>query len=123
MYHSDTRRKMKCPDPQAEYDPAEPSTEDHFDRSPRLPCQHIQITRESNTRQHISKEHINSRCYHELIEYGPVGRISNPKVVPILAEKAKGTKTLRKAHLSTTYVMPLMEGSLILLLFVGASIV
>ena len=114
---------MKCPNPQAENDPAKPSTEDHFDRSPRLPCQHIQITREGNTRQQISKKDINSRCYYELIEYSPVGGISNPKIVPILVEKTEGTKTLRKAHLSTTYVMPLMERSLIPLLFFGASIV
>ena len=114
---------MKCPDPQAEYDPAEPSTEDHFDRSPRLPCQHIEITREGDTRQQVSKKDIDSRCYHELIEYSPVRDISNPKIVQILAEKAEGMKTLRKAHVSTVYVMPLMERSLILSLFVGASIV
>ena len=92
---------MKFSDPQAEYDPAEPSTEDHFDRSPRLACQDIQITREGNTGQQISKKDINGRSYHELIEYTPVGGISNPKIVPILAEKAEGTKTLRKAHAST----------------------
>ena len=93
------------PDAQAEYDAAKPSTEDHFDRSPRLACQHIQITREGDTRQQIGKEDINSRCYHELVEYSPIGGISNPKIVPILAEKAEGTKILRKGHLSTSYMM------------------
>ena len=121
-YESDADKK-KFPDPQAEYDPAEPSTEDDFDGSPRLPCQDIQITREGDTRQQIREKDINSRCYHELVDYSPVGGISNAKIVPILAKKAKGTKSLRKGHLCTSYVMPLMERCLILLLFIGASMV
>ena len=90
-------------DPQAEYDPTEPSTEHHFNRSPRLPGQHIQVTCKSDTREQIGEEDIDGRSDHKLIEYRPVGDISNPKIVQILPEKAEGAKAAGKAHLSAIY--------------------
>jgi len=57
---------------QAEDNPTESRTEDHLNRAPRLPCQHIQVARKCNSWQKVGEEDIDSRSDDELIEDRPV---------------------------------------------------
>ena len=59
---------MKWVDTQTKYDPAKSSTEYHFNRTPRLPSQHIEVARECDTREQVGEEDIDGRSYYELVE-------------------------------------------------------
>ena len=76
----DAKVKEKCLDTQAEYDPAESSTEDHFNGTPGFPRQHIQVASEGDTGEQVGEEDIYGRSYDELIKQGPVGNVSTSKV-------------------------------------------
>lgn len=51
---------------------AELGTKHHLDRTPTLPCYHVQVTGERNARQEVREEDIYCTDKDQLIEHRPV---------------------------------------------------
>ena len=89
--HSTLSRELKSANLQRKDNTTQPRAENHLNRSPLLPRQYIQVTRESDARQQVGEEHIDSACEYQLIKDLPVRDVTAREIVEILTEETKGS--------------------------------